>query len=153
MARQITGVHVLIGFVGAFAVIIGVNLVLAYSAVRTFPGLEVANSYVASQTFDARREAQTALGWTVSAHHRDGQLRLSITDRAGAPVLVERLEATVGRATSVAQDTTPDFRFDGTDYVADLAIGAGNWNVRMRAIARDGTEFQQRLVLIKDRDS
>ena len=54
-------------FVAAFGVIIGVNLVLALSAVRTFPGLEVKNSYVASQTFDERRAAQEALGWTVSA--------------------------------------------------------------------------------------
>ena len=39
--RQFTGKHALAVFVAAFGVIIAVNLVLAYSAVKTFPGLEV----------------------------------------------------------------------------------------------------------------
>ncbi len=77
--RVITGRHVLIGFCAAFGVIIAVNLWLAISAVRTFPGLDVPNSYVASQTFDKRRAAQEALGWATRAHEdRQGVLRLSI---------------------------------------------------------------------------
>lgn len=147
--REITGKHVLAGFVAAFSVIIAVNLVLAYSAIRTFPGLEVANSYVASQEFDVRRKAQEALGWTVDAAHDDGQLVLSITDKTGAPVEVARLDAVLGRATEARDDTTPDFRFDGTAYVAPVDLAPGNWNIRMVAIAADGTEFQQRVVLHK----
>ena len=57
---KLTGWHVLAIFVGAFGVIIGVNVALAWNAVATFPGLEVDNSYIASQTFDDRREAQEA---------------------------------------------------------------------------------------------
>jgi nitrogen fixation protein FixH len=148
--RQITGKHVLIIFVAAFGIIIGVNLVLAVSAVRTFPGLEVDNSYVASQTFDERRAAQEALGWTVSARHKGGLLILSITDDSGAPVRVAKLDATVGRATHVADDVTPDFRYDGSAYVAPVELGEGNWNIRMEAIAGDGTLFEQRVVLIKE---
>ena len=52
--RKFTGKHALAVFVGAFGVIIAVNLVLAYNAVKTFPGLEVKNSYVASQEFNER---------------------------------------------------------------------------------------------------
>jgi len=147
--REITGRHVLIGFVAAFGVIIGVNVLLAVSAVRTFPGLEVKNGYVASQTFDDRRAAQQALGWSVEARHEAGMLRLSITDACGLPVRVARIDATVGRATHVADDVTPQFRFDGTAYVAPVALGGGNWNIRMTAIADDGTAFEQRIVLIK----
>lgn len=146
---RLTGWHVLGGFVVAFGVIISVNLVLAYNAVRTFPGLEVKNSYVASQEFDQRRDAQEALGWTVSATHHAGQLTLAITDAAGAPVQVGDLDAVLGRATSVRDDTTPDFVFDGRAYVAPVDLGAGNWNIRMEAKALDGTAFRQRLVLIK----
>lgn len=148
--RQITGKHVLIGFVAAFSVIVSVNLVLAYSAVRTFPGLEVKNSYVASQEFDARKSAQEGLGWTVSADHAGGVLVLSITDDGGNPVKVDRLEATVGRATHVYEDQTPDFHYDGHAYVAPVALGNGNWNIRMKAWDRDGTLFQQRVVLHKE---
>jgi len=147
--REITGRHVLIGFVAAFAVIIGVNLVLAFSAIRTFPGLEVENSYVTSQEFDDRRAAQEALGWTVRADHAGGLLTLSITGEAGEPVRAARLEATVGRATHVQADQTPQFRFNGEHYVAPVELGNGNWNIRMKAWDEAGTLFQQRVVLHK----
>ncbi len=145
--RKITGWHVFAIFALAFGVIIGVNLVLAFSAVKTFPGLEVKNSYVASQEFDLRKAAQEALGWKVRADHRDGQVVLSITDEAGAPVIVGDLHAVVGRATHVREDVEPQFAFDGTAYVAPLELGAGNWNIRMTALGSDGTEFSQRVVL------
>ncbi|WP_297773124.1 FixH family protein [uncultured Roseovarius sp.] len=148
--RQITGKHVFIGFAAAFSIIIAVNLVLAFSAVRTFPGLEVKNSYVASQEFNERKAAQEGLGWTIAAEHADGVLTLGITDDAGQPVEVARLEATVGRATHVFDDQTPEFRFDGTAYVAPVALGDGNWNIRMKAWDEAGTLFQQRVVLHKD---
>ena len=144
---RLTGWHVLAIFVGAFSVIIGVNVVLAVSAVRTFPGLEVKNSYVASQTFNERLHAQQALGWTVRADAADGRVVLAITDRDGAPVQVGKMEATLGRATSVAEDRTPDFRFDGHAYVARETLGPGNWNIRMNAVALDGTAFEQRVIL------
>lgn len=148
--RRITGKHVLIGFVAAFSVIIGVNLVLAFSAIRTFPGLEVKNSYVASQEFNERKTAQEGLGWTVAADHADGLLVLSITDEEGKPVEVAELEATVGRATHVQDDQTPEFRFDGQAYVAPADLGNGNWNIRMKAWDAAGTLFQQRVVLHKE---
>lgn len=145
--RKLTGWHVLAIFVGAFGVIIGVNIALAVNAVRTFPGLEVKNSYVASQSFDARRDAQEALGWTVVADAAEGQVILSITDAEGAPVQVVGLEAVLGRATHVKDDIAPDFRFNGRAYVAYHDIGPGNWNVRMKAKALDGTPFEQRVIL------
>ena len=52
---KLTGGHVLAMFVAMFGVIITVNMILAFSAVKTFPGLEVKNSYVASQSFDRDR--------------------------------------------------------------------------------------------------
>ena len=144
--RRITGYHVLFGFVMAFGVIISVNLFLAFSAVKTFPGLEVKNSYVASQTFDESRAAQEALGWEIAADHSNGMLALSITDEYG-PVEVQSLTATLGRATTVAADIAPDFKFNGNAYVAPVELRDGNWNIRMVAVAPDGTTFQQRVIL------
>lgn len=145
--RVITGRQVFIVTASAFAVIIGVNLTLAYKAVATFPGLEVKNSYVASQSFDADRKAQLALGWDVSANIKDDVLRLSITDSGGFPVEVVDLTSALGRATEVKDDRTPDFVFDGSAYIAPVDLAPGNWNLRLRAIAADGTKFQQRIVL------
>lgn len=148
---RITGRTVLAGFVAAFAIIIGVNLALAYFAVASFPGLEVKNSYVASQTFDVRKAEQTALGWTVRADAEGDEVRLSIRDRDGAPVKVMDLDAVLGRATHVADDMAPEFIFDGQDYVARAALGPGNWNIRMTANSVDGHKFEQRVVLhVKD---
>jgi len=144
--RRITGYHVLFGFVAAFGVIITVNLLLAYNAVKTFPGLEVKNTYVASQQFNARKAEQVALGWEIDADLKDGQLILSIVDADG-PVEVQSITATLGRATTVADDMSPDLKFNGTAYVAPVDLRAGNWNIRILAVAPDGTTFQQRVIL------
>ncbi|SEQ02885.1 FixH family protein [Thalassovita taeanensis] len=145
--REITGRHVFMGFVAAFGIIIGVNILLAVQAVRTFPGLEVKNSYVASQEFNVRKDAQEALGWTVRADEADGVVVLKITDATGQPVRVKQLHAIVGRATQIADDVEPDFAFDGAAYTAPLELAGGNWNIRMTALADNGTEFTQRVIL------
>ncbi|PUB15403.1 FixH family protein [Yoonia sediminilitoris] len=143
---EIKGWHVFSGFAFAFGIIIAVNLTLAFNAVRTFPGLEVKNSYVASQSFDADRAAQMALNWQVSADLAGGELRLEIL-QDGKPIAPEIESATFGRATSVAQDQTPDFVFDGNLLRAPVVANGGNWNLRLKARAEDGTLFQQRIIV------
>ncbi len=142
---RLTGWHALAIFGGAFSIIIGVNIALAVNAVRTFPGLETGNSYLASQTFDKRRAAQVALGWTVKARLEEDKLILSITDKDGRPVQAGKLSATVGRPTNVSEDRVPEFAFNGHAYVAYEALRPGNWDVWLKAVALDGTEFEQRL--------
>lgn len=147
MIRELKGWHVGAMFITGFGIIIAVNLTLAFNAVATFPGLEVGNSYVASQEFDRKRIAQMALGWHANADHDAGALRLRFNDEMGRSVEVERLDVTVGRATHVAADVTPDLAFDGRAYSAALALDPGNWLVRVVAEAKDGTVFEQRLPL------
>ncbi|MEM7520489.1 MAG: FixH family protein, partial [Pseudomonadota bacterium] len=122
-------------------------LTLAFSAVRTFPGLEVKNSYVASQSFDVDRSAQLALGWDIDLNVEGAELTLRITDGAG-PVAPQITRATLGRATHVGADQELAFVFDGASHRAPIApLTAGNWNLRLAAVAEDGTVFQQRVVL------
>ncbi|WP_417720293.1 FixH family protein [Salipiger sp.] len=149
--RKLTGWHVLAIFTGAFGIIIAVNLTLAWNAVATFPGLEVANSYVASQTFDARRTAQEALGWSVAVTDDDGTLTLAITDQRGYPVQPAGLSVKVGRRTSARDDHAPTMRFDGVGYSAADPLAPGYWNVWVNARAHDGTPFEQRLdIFVKE---
>lgn len=145
--KPLTGRKVLAIVLAAFGTIISVNLVLAYQAVSTFSGLEVQNSYVASQTFDADREAQLSLGWRVGAEVEDGRLIIAFTDQSGAPVEVASLEAVVGRATHVREDQTPAFSYARGEFVAPVDLAPGNWNIRLVATAPDGTQFRQRVVL------
>lgn len=145
--RKFTGKHALAIFVGSFAVIVAVNLLLAYSAVKTFPGLEVKNSYVASQEFNERLQEQQAMGWNVRVETTGGLLILHITDATGAPVQVADLKAVVGRATHVRDDFSPDFVFDGIAYATPATLGEGNWNIRLVARDFEGSEFTQRIPL------
>jgi len=143
---EIKGWHVFGIFALAFGVIISVNLTLAFNAVRTFPGLEVKNSYVASQSFDTDRAAQEALNWTVAARLEGQDLVLSVRqDGQALEPIIEN--AIFGRATMVTADQTPAFVFDGSDFRAPVNAGAGNWNLRLRARAVDGTLFQQRVIV------
>ena len=144
--KTINGYHVFGVFALGFGIIIAVNLTLAFNAVRTFPGLEVKNSYVASQAFDANRAAQERLGWDVSARLEGDRLVLRFLEdgQAIAPVIEG---AVFGRATSVAADQTPDFVYDAGAFVAPVEAGPGNWNLRIKARAADGTAFQQRIVV------
>ena len=76
-----------------------------------------------------------------------GLVKLQITDEDGAPVQVAHLDATVGRATHVKDDITPEFRFDGQAYVARAQLALGNWNIRMKAVDVSGAHFEQRVIL------
>ena len=141
---ELTGKHVFAITAGAFAVIIGVNLLLAVKAVTTFPGLEVGNSYVASQGFEARKEAQEALGWTMAPAYDGGRMTLAFTDGKGLPVRVDELQVLIGRTTEANEDLWPDFAPLGDLYAADVALGHGKWMVKVTARAADGTLFEQR---------
>ncbi len=143
---EIKGWHVLSWFVAGFGVVIAVNLTLAYQAVHTFPGLEVKNSYVASQSFDRERAEQVALGWEVSARVEQGVLRLEVL-QDGRAIAPEIEQAVFGRATHDNADQSPAFVFDGEALVAPVEAGPGNWNLRLRARSQNGTLFQQRIVV------
>lgn len=145
--KPLNGAKVLMIAVGAFGVILAANLALAVNAVRSFPGLEVDNSYVASQNFNEELAAQLALGWDVSASYEAGVLVLSFTDADGLPVDVAGIDATVGRATHVREDRTPEFSYHRGTFTAPMELAPGNWNVRLEALAPDGTPFRQRVVL------
>lgn len=145
--REITGRHVLFFTVGAFGVIIAVNLLMAWKAISTFPGLEVANSYVASQDFDKRKAEQQALGWTVSHGYNrgSGRLTLKLTDAAGQPAAVRDIRILLGRTTEAREDQQPALAQVGSSWEADVALGTGKWLLKVEAYAEDGTLFEQRL--------
>ncbi|OCX66663.1 nitrogen fixation protein FixH [Thioclava sp. SK-1] len=143
--RELTGKHVLGAMIAAFGVIIGVNLVMAYQAVSTFPGLEVQNSYIASQKFNAARAAQLALGWHVEPRYHNGELSFVIRDAQGLPAPIADLSALVGRKTYAGADRRPQFSNQGGVYSAPITLTPGAWLVHLNATAKDGTQFRQRI--------
>lgn len=145
--KELTGRTVLIITVSAFAVIIGVNLTMAFLAVDTFPGLEVDNSYVASQEFDTRREAQEGLGWVIESGYADGELTLVFQGTDGASVIPQDFTVLIGRTTESKDDIRPEFTGYAGRYTADVDLARGKWMMRVEATAEDGTPFRQRLEL------
>ena len=146
--RPVTGWHVLAIFVTFFGVIIAVNVTLAWQAISTFPGLEVANGYVASQTFDVEMAAQKALGWQLVPLYDAGTNHLTLAFfKAGQPVTVADLTVLVGRPTEAADDMTPVFVQVGGIYGTDLVLAKGKWMMAVTAHATDGTLFRQRIDL------
>ncbi|MBP1807247.1 FixH family protein [Rubellimicrobium aerolatum] len=141
----ITGPKAFAIFSSFFVVIIAVNIVMAVKAIGTFPGLEVKNSYVASQTFDAERHAQEALGWTAHAAIDGAELTLTIAGPDGAPVQGATAAGVLGRATVRTFDQTLAFAFDGSAWRAPVEVGPGQWHLALEAVAVDGTPFRQRL--------
>ncbi|WP_376874580.1 FixH family protein [Albirhodobacter sp. R86504] len=145
MAAPMTGFKVLMIAVAAFGIIISVNVFMAFKAISTFPGLEVDNSYVASQSFDADRAAQEALGWNVAQVYDGTRLTINILNDAGQPAPVASLEVLVGRKTSSREDQRLDLGFENGSFTAPVSLGKGAWLMHVDATAEDGTRFKQRL--------
>lgn len=149
--KPLTGRKVFAIFAGAFALIIGVNVFMAYSAIGTFPGLEVKNSYVASQSFDEERKAQEALGWDVTAvlEGKD-TVMLTILGPGGQPAPVDTIEGMIGRTTQRHEDQDLAFaRNDRGVHVAQIdPLDFGKWELRFVATAANGVAFKQRIEII-----
>jgi len=147
--KEITGRKVFFIFAGAFAIIISVNLFMAYSAIGTFPGLEVKNSYVASQSFDDERRAQEALGWEVKAQIDETNLMLDIIGPNGMAARVEEIDATLGRATQRRDDQDLAFtqNLEGVHVAPVGELAPGKWELRLYATAANGVAFRQRIAL------
>jgi nitrogen fixation protein FixH len=140
--HPVTGRAVLAITLSAFGTIVGANVALAVFALGTFPGLEVANSYVASQSFDADARAQRELGWTAAVEEDAGRVILSLNDASGMPVRPADLSVLATRPTEAAEDQTIPLAFKGQSFRASAPLARGRWRIRIRATAADGTPFR-----------
>mgnify|MGYP002777134502 CR=1 FL=1 len=129
IAKRFTGLHMTALLCGFFGVVIAVNMLMATFAVRTFGGVVVENSYVASQRYNswlAEARKQEKLGWTVTpgiASDRRITLDTSVTGAEASGVASHPL----GRQPDVALR----FRREGGVLVSDRPLPAGRWNVRL----------------------
>ncbi|MEM9197479.1 MAG: FixH family protein [Pseudomonadota bacterium] len=137
--RPLTGRSVAIIAASAFAVILSVNLTMAWFATSGFPGLVVKNSYIASQRWDRTRAAQEALGWEVRAEFADGVLDARFADRDGAPLAGLIVTAEIARPTADVGVRTVTLAPQGAVYRIALAdLAEGRWVARLTAIGPDG---------------
>lgn len=129
MAKRFTGWHAAVALVAFFAVVIAVNLTMAMFATRTFGGVVVENSYVASQKYNEwlnAAERQMQLGWSIEPG-LDAERRVTVG--------LNLTEATVrgfGRHPLGREPDVP-LTFTGRNgaYVSDRSLPAGRWNVHL----------------------
>lgn len=99
--KKLTGRHVLIMLLSAFAVVLTVNVVFAYYAITTNNPRDARNSYEEGIHYNKQIAAdrqQEALGWSHKVEIADSRtLRLSFADRAGTPVTGLSVSGRIGR--------------------------------------------------------
>lgn len=134
MTRELTGRHVLIIALTAFATIITANMVMLFAATGSFPGLVVKNAYVASQGWNARTDAQRDLGWQTSVTYVDAELRVEIGDHNGA-VNGLTLVAILGRPASDTLDRKLELIPGPDGYSATINLAPGAWRLKLRSTA------------------
>ncbi len=130
-----TGRHFSVIIVAFFAVVIGVNLMMARAATSTFGGVVVENSYVASQQFNGwlnEAAKEKALGWSAAAG-RDRQGRVTVSLRGAPPAGVD-LTAIARHPLGHQPDQILRFQrqADGT-FLSQQTLPAGRWRLRLEA--------------------
>lgn len=138
---RFTGKYMALVMVGFFAVVVGVNVLLASFAVSTFSGVVVENSYVASQGFNrllGAAKADRVLGWKLDlARGDDGTVRFMLTDAGGAPLRGAEVRAQADHPLGAKRPSvmlTPQEIAPGV-YEAPLA--GGRWHVAVE-VRRSG---------------
>lgn len=144
--REFTGFHMLAILVAFFGVTITVNVTMAVMANRTWSGLVVPNSYVASQNFDedqAEAARQRALGWTQKLTHENNVLAVAMTGRDGAALTGLTLVVKIGHPVTSQFDRTLTLTETAPGiYAAPAKMGRGVWDADVTARGTAGETFR-----------
>jgi nitrogen fixation protein FixH len=136
----LTGRHVLLAFLGFFAVVFVADGIMIYKAVSTFGGLETADAYRRGLAYNDRIAAaaeQTQRGWHDRLDYvvQSKRLRVTVTDGAGAAVSGLALTAQLQRPATDRFDQAVLLEPTGPGiYEGDASgLAAGWWTVDLRA--------------------
>ena len=137
-----TGRHMLAVVFAFFGTIISVNLVMAFLATGTFPGLVVKNSYVASQNYNrslADTRALAGADWQMAIATDGPIVTVRFAGRDGAPVPGLAVTVAAGRPSTTGQDRSLDLVATPDGYRAAEGLAPGLWEVAVEA--RDNGEL------------
>jgi nitrogen fixation protein FixH len=133
--KEFTGRHMAIITCMFFAVVIAVNILMAYLANRTWSGLVVPNSYVASQQFNElsdQKRSMAAVGIHPHILYSDGKLVVEF--QSAKSVHISKVVLTLGR---LATDSlNQDFQLaevGGDRFAVAASLGRGIWRGELQA--------------------
>ncbi len=145
--KEFTGRHMLGIVMSFFAVVISVNLAMAYFASKSWSGLIVHNTYVASQHFDEDVEATRALherGWVADLQIGDDSVVYTLEDASGSPVGAGEVVILFQRPASELQDheihLLPEKR---GRFASEGSIEPGQWLARIDVKDGDTVLFRE----------
>jgi len=138
---------------GGIAFVMVVNFAMMSMAVRTFPGLATTNGFGASNGYDhvlKTAERQDALGWTVRDTLDGGRPVVTLSDRAGSPLVGARLSAAAERPLGEATPATLAFRATAPGrFVAEAALPPGQWDLDLTVTALGGEYHTTRRLVVR----
>lgn len=148
------GWHVGAGLLGAFAVVLSVNITFVWFALSSFPGEDVPRAYLQgldyNRTLTERAEAR-ALGWRTVAGLEAGDagarvLAVTMTDAQGGPLDGLELTVLLRHRADAARDRQLTVTAEGGGrYFASLAdVPPGTWQAVIRAQDAQGHRLEAR---------
>ena len=152
---EFTGRHMLYIMIAFFGVIIVVNLVMLTAATRSWTGLVVENSYVASQKYNdmlTAAEEQKELGWTSGLVVTTRSAKARITGLKDAPIGGLLVKLALSRPVHEADDTTLDLVETASgEYAVEADLGTGVWIAELIATSASGQQFRMiHRIFVKD---
>ncbi len=131
--KGFTGRHMLLTTCGFFAVVVSVNVTMAYLANSTWSGLVVENSYVASQQFNEKTaaiKAMTASGISSNISLNGDVFLYSLRNRDGSPADADEVTANFRRPVGDHEDFVATMTKIGRGrFETDRHVPTGDWIV------------------------
>lgn len=156
MPREFTGRHMFILTVAFFAVVISVNILLAVLAVKSWTGMVVANSYVASQQFNektAALERAAAMGIRASLSYGGGKISIVLRDPSDVVVGVKSLALKIGRPSNESEDRSLAMMCAGDGVCsAETRLGGGIWSGEIVAELAGGRQWTRAVRFVVNRE-
>lgn len=136
-AKGMRGIHLFWWLCGFFAVMIAANAVFLYSALTSFPGEQVKNSYVLGLDYNReveRRRQQDALGWSAE---------VGLADAGSGRFVVRMIGADQAPLTGLVVSASVHVAGEAKASIIDLAEGApGEYVAQIVAPAEARVETQ-----------
>ena len=145
--KPITGWHIATMFLGFFGIVFAVNISMAVMAYRSWTGLVVENSYVASQQFNAdvaAHKKSESLGISHQLHYTNGKLILALVGADGKPMDTDKVQISIGRPVDDGEDLKlVAARSASGQFEATAKLGNGVWSGELSALVEGSQLWRQ----------
>ena len=152
--QPFTGRHMALILVSFFAVVVGVNVTMAVLARKSWTGLVVQNSYVASQHFNAetnKRLVMLAKGFRMEIEVRTGSVSVTLNDKAGLALPLRTASMTLVRSDWAVNDNSIAMQCRDSLCSSVTVLSPGIWKGEAVLDVVDFGEWRQPIEILVGR--